>query len=174
MTEEEYSKYLEDNNTPFVYVGCSEIPRKVVDVVRSHYEKKGISVNEEAIEEEESREKYDLMYLKPDGTYAHADWRKSMREQGVDPDEVEKSLLKHFDEHDEKLKATDPAAYKKYREEMDCWVSEVQKLKEARQERYREVHQISEKERLERSSLTSEVSIIQHHSASPTKPFTHR
>ena len=140
MTEAEYSKYLEDNNKKFVYVGCSEIPRKVVDVVRSHYQKKGISVNEEAILEE-AREKYDLMYLKPDGTYAQADWRKAIREQGVDPDEVEKAFFKYLDEHDE--------------EEMDCWVSEVQKLKEARQERYREVHQISEKDRLERSSLVA-------------------
>ena len=152
MTEEEYQEYLEELDKKFVYIGCSEIPRKVVEVVRSHYELKGISVNDEAILEE-AREKYDHMYLKADGRYAHeANYRKTIIEQGFDPDEIHKKYFEYLDAYYENMKATDPAAFEAHWDRLDHWCKEVDKLREARQERYREVHQISERERLERSS----------------------
>ena len=153
MTDAEYQAYLDDQNRKYVLIGCSEIPLKVVSVVRAHYENKGIRASEEAILEE-ARDKYDWMYLKPDGTYKHVpDWRKYFREKGVDPDVVEKGLLEHFDEYYETLKATDPEAYQEWLEDARRNCEVRQKLIEARQERYREVHQISERDRLERTKL---------------------
>ena len=153
MTEEEYQEYLDDLNKKFVWIGCSEIPRQIVNVVRVHYEKKGIHVNEEAILEE-AREKYDHMYLKADGRYAHeTNYRKTIIEQGFDPDEIHTKCFEYLDAYYENMKATDPAAYQETMDDMRRGCEEVQKLREARQERYREVHQISERDRLERTKL---------------------
>ena len=132
----------------FVYIECSEIPRKVVEVVRSHYEKMGIRVDD-ALILEKARDEYDKHYLQPNGEYKHeTDWRKVVIEQGDDPEELSLGFRNHLEEHYEKLKATDPVTYQKQMDDMEHYLTEVRKLRESRQIRYRELHGISEKERL--------------------------
>ena len=154
MKEAEYQAYLDEQNRKYVSIDCSEIPRKVVLVVRAHYEKKGVRASEEAILNE-ARDKYDMMYLMPDGKYKHevdrkAHWRKYFREKGIDPDEVEKELFEYFDKYYENLKVTDPAAFQEWLNEARRYQEEVQKLNAVRQARYRDLHGITEQERIER------------------------
>ena len=124
-----------------VSVGCSEIPVNVIEAVRKYCQRIGFIADDETILAM-ARDEFDRKYLQEDGTYTleSTQWRKIVRAQGEDPDELIRSINAYWDKGFNEMEREDPERYAKLMQESQQLIDEFQKLTEARKVRYQELH----------------------------------
>lgn len=126
-----------------VEIGCSEIPVLVIEGVRKYCERVGFIASDETILAM-ARDEFDRKYLREDGTYEPdaSQWRKIVRAQGYDPEEITREIYASWDTGLEDMKRDDPDRYAKImRESQEIW-DNFQRLTDARKTRYQELHKV--------------------------------